>query len=61
MLFAIHPSLFRSLSVVQSNGDIGADVKPRIRAFYAKWRQTSGALCDKCVLRKLIENFIGQP
>jgi hypothetical protein len=49
---------FRYLgSMLQSEGEINEDVSHRIRAGWAKWRQTSGVLCDKKVPNKLKDKF----
>ncbi|KAG2599534.1 hypothetical protein PVAP13_5KG428814 [Panicum virgatum] len=49
---------FRYLgSMLQRDGDIDEDVSHKIKAGWMKWRQASGALCDKKVPQKLKGNF----
>ena len=49
---------FRYLgSMLQSDGDIDADVSHRIKAGWIKWRQASGIFCDKRVPQKLKGKF----
>jgi hypothetical protein len=47
--------IFRYLgSMLQSEGEIDEDVSHRIIVRWVKWRQTSGVLCEKKVLNKLV-------
>ncbi|WVZ91450.1 hypothetical protein U9M48_037618, partial [Paspalum notatum var. saurae] len=49
---------FRYLgSMLQRDGDVDEDVNHRIKAGWMKWRQASGALCDKRVPQKLKGKF----
>ena len=49
---------FRYLgSMLQSDGDIDADVSHRIKAGWMKWRQASGVLCDSKVPQRLKGKF----
>nr|XP_017225421.1 PREDICTED: uncharacterized protein LOC108201646 [Daucus carota subsp. sativus] len=44
-------------SIIQSNGDISADVTHRILTGWLRWRAASGVLCDKSVPLKLKGKF----
>jgi hypothetical protein len=49
---------FRYLrSILQSDGEIDEDVSHRIKAWWVKWWQISGILCDKKVPNKLKNKF----
>ena len=49
---------FRYLgSILQSDGNIDADVSHRIKAGWMKWRQASGILCDNKVPQRLKGKF----
>ena len=52
---------FRYLgSMLQRDGNIDEDVNHRIKVEWMKWRQASGAICDKRVPQKLKGKFIGR-
>nr|XP_017245487.1 PREDICTED: uncharacterized protein LOC108217154 [Daucus carota subsp. sativus] len=44
-------------SIIQSNGDISADVTHRISTGWLRWRASTGVLCDKSVPLKLKGKF----
>ena len=44
-------------SIIQSNGDISADVTHRISTGWLRWRAATGVLCDKNVPLKLKDKF----
>ena len=43
--------------MLQRDGDIDEDVSHRIKAWWMKWRQASGVLCDKRGPQKLKGKF----
>ena len=46
-------------SIIQKDGEIDSDVNHRIQAGWLKWRSATGILCDRNILLRLKESFIG--